>query len=67
MKRKPTRRRPMTSKQIARLGGLGRAKSLSRQDRIDAARKAVQARWARYYAARTPMAPQTDKTAQTAA
>lgn len=43
-------KKPMSREDRARLGGFARARSLSGKARVKAARKAVRARWARYYA-----------------
>jgi hypothetical protein len=48
---------------LSRAGGLARAAALSPEARTEAARKAVQARWDRYYAEH----PEKRKTARTAA
>jgi hypothetical protein len=48
---------------LSRAGGLARAAALSPEKRKEAARKAVQARWDRYYAEH----PEKRKTARTAA
>ena len=48
---------------LSRAGGLARAAALSPEKRQEAARKAVQARWDRYYAEH----PEKRKTARTAA
>ena len=37
----------MDVREFARLGGKARARKMSKQERSDAARKAVQARWAK--------------------
>lgn len=38
----------LTITEFARMGGIARSKSLTRDERVKAAKKAINARWARY-------------------
>lgn len=44
----PRKPQPLSRAQVARLGGLARAKKLTRDERSDQARRAVMARWTRH-------------------
>jgi hypothetical protein len=51
-KPEPPKKPELTAREMQSMGGKARMKSLSRKQRVDQAKKAIEARWKKYRAAR---------------